>query len=216
MRAHPAMGAHTPPGRFRTEPLVLGGISLTRPRTRAEIGPVTGAIALPIGARTDWSQWLRGPEDQPRWARPALLATATLAGVLYVWGIGAQTPHLYYAAVARSMSMSWHNFFFAAFDPAATISIDKLPGAIWLQALSTRIFGPHLWAYLLPQVIEGVLTVLVLHRAVRRLSGPGAALVAAAVAAVTPATVTLNRGNIPSRARTRWLAWSSPARSGWS
>ncbi|AYF77267.1 hypothetical protein D7D52_29455 [Nocardia yunnanensis] len=119
-----------------------------------------------------------------------------MAAVLYAWGIGAQTPHLYYSAAARSMSMSWHNFFYAAFDPDATISIDKLPGAIWIQALSVRIFGPHLWAYLLPQIVEGVLTVLVLYRAVRRLSGPYAAIVAAAVAAVAPAAVALNRGNI--------------------
>ncbi|MVU80281.1 hypothetical protein GPX89_23915 [Nocardia sp. ET3-3] len=157
---------------------------------------MTGALALPVRSGTDWSRWLRGSEDQPRWARPALIAVAAVAAVLYAWGIGAQTPHLYYSAAARSMSMSWHNFFFAAFDPAATISIDKLPGAIWVQALSVRIFGPHLWAYLLPQVIEGVLTVLVLYRAVRRLSGTYTALIAAVVAALAPATVALNRGNI--------------------
>ncbi|MGW4247038.1 ArnT family glycosyltransferase, partial [Nocardia sp. NPDC004722] len=80
--------------------------------------------------------------------------------------------------------------------PDATISIDKLPGSIWIQALSVRIFGPHLWAYQLPQVIEGVLTVLVLYRAVRRLSGPHAALVAAVIAALAPAAVALDRGNI--------------------
>ncbi|MFE3191076.1 ArnT family glycosyltransferase [Nocardia sp. NPDC059240] len=157
---------------------------------------MTGAIAVPVRSGTDWSRWLRGPDEQPRWARPALLALATVAGVLYVWGIGTRTPHLYYSAAARSMSMSWHNFFYAAFDPDATISIDKLPGSIWIQALSVRIFGPHLWAYQLPQVIEGVLTVLVLYRAVRRLSGPHAALVAAAIAALAPASVALNRGNI--------------------
>jgi hypothetical protein len=35
----------------------------------------------------------------------------------------------YYAAAVRSMSGSWHNFIFGAFDPAGTISLDKLPGA---------------------------------------------------------------------------------------
>ncbi|MGW5111136.1 ArnT family glycosyltransferase [Nocardia sp. NPDC004123] len=157
---------------------------------------MTGVIARPERSGTDWSRWLRGPADQPRWARPALLGIAVTAGVLYAWGISSQTPHLYYSAAARSMSMSRHNFFYAAFDPDATISIDKLPGAIWIQALSVRVFGPHTWAYLLPQVIEGVLTVLVLYRAVRRLSGPYAALVAAAVAALAPAVVALDRGNI--------------------
>ena len=31
-----------------------------------------------------------------------------------------------------------------------------------MQALSLRLFGFHIWALVLPQVIEGVLTVLVL------------------------------------------------------
>ncbi len=177
-------------------PSAHGLISFDTHPAASEIRSVTGVIAAPARFGTDWSRWLRGPADQPRWARPALLATAAVAGALYVWGIGSRTPHLYYSAAARSMSMSWHNFFFAAFDPAGTISIDKLPGAIWIQALSVRIFGPQLWAYQLPQVIEGVLTVLVLYRAVRRLSGPYAAIVAAVVAAVAPATVALNRGNI--------------------
>jgi 4-amino-4-deoxy-L-arabinose transferase-like glycosyltransferase len=102
----------------------------------------------------------------------------------------------YYAAAARSMSMSWHNFFFGAFDPAATISIDKVPGAIWPQALLLRIVGFHTWAIVLPQVVEGVLTVLVLYRAVRRLAGPVGGITAAAVLAASPVTIALNRGNV--------------------
>jgi 4-amino-4-deoxy-L-arabinose transferase-like glycosyltransferase len=66
----------------------------------------------------------------------------------------------YYAAADRSMSMSWHDFIFGAFDPAGTITVDKLPGALWLQALSVRAFGMHTWATILPQVIEGILAVL--------------------------------------------------------
>ena len=103
---------------------------------------------------------------------------------------------IYYAAAVRSMSMSWHDFLYAAFDPAGTVSIDKLPGAFWVQALSVRIFGVHTWAIALPQVLEGSLTVLVLFRAVRRLAGPAAGLLAAGVLAFSPAVVTLDRGNI--------------------
>jgi 4-amino-4-deoxy-L-arabinose transferase-like glycosyltransferase len=103
---------------------------------------------------------------------------------------------LYYAAAVRSMSMSWHNFFFGAFDPSATITIDKLPGAFWIQALSVRIFGLHPWAIVLPQILEGVLSVLVLFRVVRRLVGERAALIAALVLALSPANVALDRGNI--------------------
>jgi 4-amino-4-deoxy-L-arabinose transferase-like glycosyltransferase len=45
-------------------------------------------------------------------------------------------------------------------------------------------------------VAEGVLTILVLYRAVRRLAGPAAGLTAAAVLAVTPIIVLLSRGNV--------------------
>jgi len=102
----------------------------------------------------------------------------------------------FYGAAARSMSESWHDFFFGAFDPAGTVTVDKLPGALWVQALSLRVFGFHIWALVLPQVVEGVLTVLLLYRAVRRLAGPAAGLTAAAVLAVTPVTVLLSRGNV--------------------
>jgi 4-amino-4-deoxy-L-arabinose transferase-like glycosyltransferase len=102
----------------------------------------------------------------------------------------------FYGAAARSMSQSWHDFIFGAFDPAGTVTVDKLPGALWVQALSLRIFGFHIWALVLPQVVEGVLTILVLYRAVRRLAGPAAGLTAAVVLAVTPITVLLSRGNV--------------------
>ena len=138
----------------------------------------------------------RSPADQPAWARPALLAIAVVAAVAYAWGMAGASVEPFYGAAARSMSESWHDFIFGAFDPAGTVTVDKLPGDLWVQALSLRIFGFHIWALVLPQVVEGVLTVLVLYRAVRRLAGPVAGLTAAAVLAVTPVTVLLSRGNV--------------------
>jgi hypothetical protein len=38
------------------------------------------------------------------------------------------------------MAHSWHDFFYGAFDPLGTVSVDKLPGALWIQALSVRLF----------------------------------------------------------------------------
>jgi 4-amino-4-deoxy-L-arabinose transferase-like glycosyltransferase len=142
--------------------------------------------------RTPW----RSPADQPDWARPALLTIAVVAAVAYGWGMAGASVEPFYGAAARSMSESWHDFIFGAFDPAGIVTVDKLPGALWLQALSLRIFGFHIWALILPQVIEGAATILVLYRAVRRLAGPAAGLASAAVLAVTPVTVLLNRGNI--------------------
>jgi 4-amino-4-deoxy-L-arabinose transferase-like glycosyltransferase len=138
----------------------------------------------------------RSPPDQPAWARPTLIAIAALAGLAYAWGMNGAALEDFYAAAARSMSMSWHNFLFGSFDPAGTITIDKLPGSLWPQALLLRIVGFHVWAIVLPQAIEGVITILVLYRAVRRLAGPLAGIVAAAVLATSPVTVALNRGNV--------------------
>ena len=138
----------------------------------------------------------RSPAGQPAWARPALLVVAALAALAYSWQVGS-TIEIFYAAAVRSMTQSWHNVLFGVFDPAGTITVDKLPGALWVQALSARLFGFHVWSLMLPQAVEGVLTVLVLYRAVRRLAGPLAGLTASVVVAASPATMTLNRGNIP-------------------
>jgi 4-amino-4-deoxy-L-arabinose transferase-like glycosyltransferase len=139
----------------------------------------------------------RAPDRRRRWLRYAALAfIAALAGLAYAWAAHQDNLEPYYDGAVRSMSVSWHNFIFGAVDPAGTISLDKLPGALWLQALAVRAFGFHTWVIILPQMVEGVLTVLVLYRAVSRLSTPTAGLIAAAVVAVSPATVALNRGNI--------------------
>jgi len=156
------------------------------------------APALASGAPR-WRRFLtpwRSPADQPAWARPALLAIAAVAAVAYGWGMAGASVEPFYGAAARSMSESWHDFIFGAFDPAGTVTVDKLPGALWMQALSLRVFGFHIWALVLPQVAEGTATILALYRAVRRLAGPAAGLTAAAVLAVTPITVLLGRGNV--------------------
>jgi 4-amino-4-deoxy-L-arabinose transferase-like glycosyltransferase len=153
----------------------------------------------PASGEPRWRRLLtpwRSPADQPAWVRPALLAIAALAAVAYGWGMAGASVESFYGAAARSMSESWHDFIFGAFDPAGTVTVDKLPGALWVQALSLRVFGFHIWALVLPQVVEGVLTILVLYRAVRRMAGPVAGLTAAIVLAITPITVLLGRGNV--------------------
>ena len=158
-------------------------------------------MADPVPAATASHRWrdrarrLAIPADQPVWARPLVFMLAGVAAFLYAWRSSGYLE-VYYAAAVRSMSMSWHNFLFSAFDPAGTVTTDKLPGAFWVQALSVRLFGLHDWAIVLPQIVEGALTVLVLYRAVRRLAGPVAGLVASLVLVVSPANVALNRGNV--------------------
>lgn len=132
--------------------------------------------------------------SQARWIALGILVI--VAAAAYAWGANGQVLEIYYAAAVRSMASSWHNFFFGAFDPAGTVSLDKLPGAFWIQALSVRIFGLHAWAIVLPQIIEGAATVAVLGLAVRQAAGGVAGVGAAALLVLSPATVALDRGNI--------------------
>jgi len=145
--------------------------------------------------------------------RVLLVAIAALAGLSYAWGISQDGLEAFYAGAVRSMASNWHNFFFGSVDPAGTVTLDKLPGAFWIQALSVRAFGYHTWAIVLPQVVEGVLSVLVLYRAVNRLYGTTAALIAALILAASPAAVALNRGNLADTALVLFLVLAADALS---
>ncbi len=116
-----------------------------------------------------------------------------LAAILYTWGIDHSVYHTFYAAAVRSMTDNPVAFFFGSFDPGNSITLDKLPGFLWPQALSAMVFGFHPWALVLPQAIEGVACVLLLHLLVRRWAGVPAGLLAAAFLTLTPVTVGLGR-----------------------
>src|SRR5881394_3505749 len=142
--------------------------------------------------RTPW----RSPAGQPAWARPVLLTIAALAATVYARRLPDNPLHGYYAPAVKSMSESWRAFFYGGYDPAASITLDKLPGAFMVQALSARVFGFHAWSVVLPQLVETVVTILVLYRVVRRWQGPAAGLLAAAVYAATPIVAALARAGI--------------------
>jgi 4-amino-4-deoxy-L-arabinose transferase-like glycosyltransferase len=101
----------------------------------------------------------------------------------------------YYAAGVRSMLGSLHNFFFNAFDPAGFVSLDKPPVALWLQVASAKLLGFSAFSVMLPQVLEGLAAVFLIHRLVQRRFGDGAALVAALCLALTPISVAVDRSN---------------------
>ena len=78
----------------------------------------------------------------------------------------------FYSAAAQAGSESWKAFFFGSSDAANSITVDKTPLALWPMALSVRIFGLSSWSILVPQALEGVAAVALLHATVRRTTGP--------------------------------------------
>ncbi len=150
---------------------------LERPRFRL------GALALP-GER-----WLDGA---------SLAVSVGVALVLNAWRLGeAGNGNTYYAAAVRSMAGSWHNFFYAAFDPGGFISVDKPPVFLWFGALAVRIFGYSSWSLILPSAIAGAASVGLVWLITRRYFGTLAATIAALALALSPISVAVNRLNLP-------------------
>ncbi|MEV6347711.1 glycosyltransferase family 39 protein [Actinoplanes sp. NPDC051851] len=147
--------------------------------------------------RTGYRRWLLGRNDKP-WVRPSLLALLLLTGILYIWGLGESGwANAFYSAAAQAGSASWKAFFYGSSDAANAITVDKTPAALWIMAISVRIFGLSSWSILVPQALLGVATTGLLFATVRRAFGPAAGLLAGAISALTPVAVLMFRFNNP-------------------
>src|SRR3984957_16586000 len=125
-----------------------------------------------------------------------LVAAITLAAaVLRLAALSKVSPDPFYDAAVRSMGMSFHNFFFGAFEPGGSVSIDKPPVDLWLQVASVKVLGFSSTTLKLPEVFAGILTVPMLYYAVRRLWSPAAGLAAAIAIAVLPIEVITSRSD---------------------
>jgi 4-amino-4-deoxy-L-arabinose transferase-like glycosyltransferase len=129
---------------------------------------------------------------------PELGALVVLAGVLNLWALSRNGwANTYYSAAVRSMSSSWHNFLYGSYDPSGVMTVDKPPLALWVQALSVKVFGFHSLSILVPQALMGVASVALVYDLTRRLWGRPAGFVAGLVLALTPITVAISRHNNP-------------------
>jgi 4-amino-4-deoxy-L-arabinose transferase-like glycosyltransferase len=136
--------------------------------------------------------------QSPAWVRPALGALLLATAVLYLWGLGASGwANSFYSAAVQAGSVSWKAFFYGSLDAANSITVDKPPVALWIMALSVRLFGLSSWSILVPEALAGVASVGVLFATVRRWYGPVAGLLAGAVLAVTPVATLMFRFNNP-------------------
>jgi 4-amino-4-deoxy-L-arabinose transferase-like glycosyltransferase len=131
--------------------------------------------------------------------RAALAGLLVATALLYLWGLGASGwANSFYSAAAQAGSASWKAFFFGSSDAANSITVDKTPLALWPMGLSVRIFGLSSWSILVPQALEGVGAVWLLHHTVRRTTGSSVAgLVAGTTMALTPVAVLMFRFNNP-------------------
>ncbi len=140
----------------------------------------------------------RGPEEDERWERPALLAFLTATAVLFLWGLDANGwANPYYSAAAQAGSQDWKAFFFGSLETGNLITVDKTPLSLWVMSLSVRLFGLSSWSILVPQALMGVATSFLIYRIIRGGFGPRTALFGAAVYATTPVVFLMSRFNNP-------------------
>jgi 4-amino-4-deoxy-L-arabinose transferase-like glycosyltransferase len=145
---------------------------------------------------------------------PELLGLLVVAAVLNLWGLSQNGfANTYYSGAVRSMASSWHAFLYGSLDSAGLMTVDKPPLALWVQALSVRVFGFHSLSILIPQALMGVASV--------------GGFAAGATLALTPIAVAISRHNNPDAllvlcvvfalwafvrgledGRTKWMIWA--------
>ncbi|MET9485844.1 glycosyltransferase family 39 protein [Nocardia sp. NPDC006630] len=164
----------------------------------AAISVAEEEISVEAVHRSRWEPLIFGPPDRPRWERPGLFALLIVTAVVYLWGLGgAGWTNPYYAAAVQSGTQSWKALLFASLDPQNAITVDKPPAAMWVMALSGRVFGFNSWSMLAPEALMGVAAVGLLFATVRRWAGPAAGLLAGTVLAVTPVAAMMFRYDNP-------------------
>jgi 4-amino-4-deoxy-L-arabinose transferase-like glycosyltransferase len=127
------------------------------------------------------------------WAVVALITAG--AAALRLFNLGQVSPDPFYDAAVRSMGLSWHNFFFGAFEPSGSVSIDKPPVDLWLQVASVKLLGFSSTTLKLPEALAGIAAVPLLYATVKRTWSTAAGLVAAAALAVLPVEVITSRSD---------------------
>ncbi len=127
------------------------------------------------------------------WA-PVLAVTA-LAAVLRLSAFSPVGANPYYDAAVRSMSVSWHNFLFGAFEPGGSLSIDKPPVDLWLQVASVKLLGFGSSQLRLPAALAGIAAVPLLYAVLRSTGGRLAAGIGALALAVLPIAVLTDRSD---------------------
>jgi 4-amino-4-deoxy-L-arabinose transferase-like glycosyltransferase len=140
----------------------------------------------------------RGRPEDPAWARPALIALLAITAIAYLINLTSSGyANTFYAAAVEAGTKSWKAFLFGSLDASNFITVDKPPASLWVMELSGRIFGFSSASMLVPEVLEGVISVGLLAAAVKRWFGAGTGLLAGGLLAITPVAALMFRFNNP-------------------
>jgi 4-amino-4-deoxy-L-arabinose transferase-like glycosyltransferase len=172
----------------------------------AEVGTANGAARSaqdrrPAGPSTPdasprWQRSVFG--RQPRWVRPSAAGLLVATAFLYLWNLAATGyGNSFYAAAIQAGTKDWTALLFGSLDSGNAITVDKPPASLWIPALAGRIFGFSPLSMLVPEALMGVAAVGLLYLTVKRVSGPGAGLVAGGALALTPVAALMFRFNNP-------------------
>ena len=125
-----------------------------------------------------------------------ILAIMILAFGLHMYNIDSiSDANAYYTAAVESMLKSWSNFFFVAAEPGGSVTVDKPPLGLWIEAVFAYFLGVSGFSVSLPNILAGVFGIPVLYYLVKKYMGELAGLIAALVMALTPVYVATNRNN---------------------
>ena len=153
--------------------------------------------SLPTQSSAEKVTWL----NRPIWKRLTrahliLAAIMLLAAFFHFYNINSiGDANAYYTAAVKSMLQSWHNFFFIAAEPGGSVTIDKPPLGLWIEAAFAAVLGVSGFSVSLPNILAGIFGIPVLYKLVKKYAGTLAGLVAAFVMAITPIFVATNRNN---------------------
>lgn len=155
----------------------------------------TDPITTDSARRND--TWLRRPLALG-FIPATLLLTAVLllAAGLHFYQLSALgDSNLYYTAAVKSMTQSWHNFFFVSAEPGGSVSVDKPPLGLWIETAFALLLGVNGLAVMLPNILAGLISIPLIYHIVQPRYGVGAALVSALALALTPVSLAAQRNN---------------------
>lgn len=134
---------------------------------------------------------------------PKLNVATLLVIVIMILAFGLYMYHIdsigdanaYYTAAVKSMLGSWSNFFFVAAEPGGSVTVDKPPLGLWIEAVFAYFLGVSGFSVSLPNILAGVFSIPLLYIMVKKYAGELAGLIAGLVMAFTPVFVATNRNN---------------------